>query len=533
VLLLAVVVVSTPVHGFDNPTVSTGGVEPGVDHAEMQGAVTDLGAYDSVEVGFQWRKQGETLWHTEYTAGFSRPGEFTLTKYGLDPGTTYEYRVIVNGEYGTTKGGIRSFTTKEADALEGNTESSGEEESNDVPEEGDGEESEGNESAGENEESGAEDDEDDEDKGEGWVGNFRNGIADSFKTALQDFLIGAFNQVLTTLVNAVPQLLTYTPDVYPNPAVEELHGQTLIVAVSLSGIGIAVIGILYIMGPIFGISYAQVRPLLARLIVALVFATISLPLLQYGVDFTNALTTAFTPETITVQELAGMGTGMLIVYLVNSALLLGVAAMFIIRDVYILFVAAISPLLAIVWVFPRAQRYADTFISGWFAALLMAPLDMLVFKFLTVMLSLKGAALGPAVGNWLFGVAGFLLLIMVPWQLYGASQAGVGMGYMMARRAVTRTPRKIKEYRAGDENDGSPPGYGQRRYRYNHGNSDGGSNGSSATPDGGSDRLTERRYNPDADLEDNRFYNENVAHLFNDDNNSDEENNNDDEGEQP
>jgi hypothetical protein len=125
----------------------------------------------------------------------------------------------------------------------------------------------------------------------------------------------------------------------------------------------------------------------------------------------------------------GMGTGLVLAYLIQSLLLLAVAVLFIIRDVYILFVAAISPLLALGWSLSRVKRYADTFIAGWFAALLIAPLDMLVLKFSFALFSGTGTGALQGISNWLLALAFPVLLLLVPKQVWDASQTAVGLTY--------------------------------------------------------------------------------------------------------
>ena len=184
-------------------------------------------------------------------------------------------------------------------------------------------------------------------------------------------------------------------------------------------------------GPVLGISYSEVRQILPRVVIALAFSAVSLPLLQLGVDMTDALTQAFQPDPFSTefQQRFGLSSGLVLAYVLQSLLLVAVAVLFIIRDIYILFVAAISPLLAVAWSLPRTKRYADTFIAGWFAALMIAPLDMLVLKFSFALMT--GAGTGPlqSVSNWLLGVASLLLLLLVPKQIWDTSQAAVGLTY--------------------------------------------------------------------------------------------------------
>jgi hypothetical protein len=274
------------------------------------------------------------------------------------------------------------------------------------------------------------------------ISDFTEGksLTEILKDSLYLIFFEPFIKLGEALLSATVQLLTATPSVYPNDAVEDVHGDVLLVTYLLSSLVFIVAGILHMIGPVLGITYGQVRKILPRVLIALVFASVSLPLLQLGVDFTRALTTAFQPEFFesTFQQRMGMGTGLILAYVVQSLVLLAVVVLFIIRDIYILFVAAISPLLALGWSLPRVKRYADTFIAGWFAALLIAPLDMLVLKFAFVMFSGAGNTALQGVSNWVLALSFPVLLLLVPKQIWDASQAAVGLTYAASSNVKQR-----------------------------------------------------------------------------------------------
>lgn len=301
----------------------------------------------------------------------------------------------------------------------------------------------------------------------------------TWDATLKDLLVAVlfkpFQVLAQQLLRAVAVVLTNTPTVHPNPAVEEVHRLTLVVTYLLAGLGFTAAGVLYMIGPILGVSYRQVRLILPRMVVALVFATVSLPLLQYAVDLSDALVWAFAPSglTMSLTEMAGLSVSLVLVWLIQSVLLLVLVVMFIIRDVYLLFVAAISPLIALAWSLPRVKRYADTFIAGWWTALAMAPLDLLVLRFNIALLSGAGVTPVQSVSNWILGVAGFVLLILVPYQLYGASQAAVGQAYLLSRGVKQRLAR----HRGSNRRAEQAPDDRQRRNRHQTGDWSGRSRG--------------------------------------------------------
>ena len=306
-------------------------------------------------------------------------------------------------------------------------------------------------------------------------------FTENWDKTIEELLIAVFFKPFQTvaqqLIRFLSLLLMHTPDVHPNPAVEEVHSQVLLVTYMLSGLAFTATGLLYITGPLFGVSYNQVRMIIPRILAALIFSTVSLPLLQYAVELSNVLVQAFAPGQLymSMSQLAGLSTAMVLAWVVQSAVLLVVVVMFIIRNVYIMFVAAISPLLALGWAVPKVKRYADSFIAGWWTALAMAPLDMLVLKFSFAMVQGNGGNIPGSISNWVLGVGAFSLLILVPHQLYGASQAAIGQAYAFSSGVKSRAKQAYQYQRGKDIDDnryrlsqdemGHVMSYRRRKYR--------------------------------------------------------------------
>lgn len=260
-------------------------------------------------------------------------------------------------------------------------------------------------------------------------------------SVLKAVLFEPFRLLAQQLLNYTTLVLTTTPQIHPNPAVEQIHQLTLATAVALTGVILTWAGVLHITGPLLGISYQQVRKILPRTILALALASVSLPLLQLLIDLTNALVHAFRPQQLTasITQLAGLSTGLVLAWVAESVVLLAVVIIFIVRDVYILFFAAASPLFLIMWSVPRIRRYADTFIGGFFAALLIAPLDVLALRFCLALLQGSGNTGVQNLSNWMIGVASFTLLLVIPYQVWTASQSAVGT----ARRITSTTKQRM------------------------------------------------------------------------------------------
>ena len=256
------------------------------------------------------------------------------------------------------------------------------------------------------------------------------------------------------LIEYTAKLISHTPSIEGNPAVEEVHEKTLFLAYAFAVLFIVGTGLLYMVGPIFGVSYGQAAATVPRLVVALMFATVSIPLLQWAIDITNQLVLAFSPGQLRVglDQLLGLSTGVAIVVYIKAPLLLAVALLYIFRAVLILFIAAVSPVVAVFWAVPRVKRYADSLIALWWWSLAIAPINMVVLYFVLQMLSVNVYSPIQSISNWVLGVAGLVLLLFIPYHLYGASQAIVGQSLRVSssvaeKRRSQKAEKKREEFR--------------------------------------------------------------------------------------
>ena len=276
-------------------------------------------------------------------------------------------------------------------------------------------------------------------------------FVDNFPHTIEEVLTSVFFEPFRTLamqlVNMVVTVITHTPSVDGNPAVEEVHQLSLIVAYLLASMFFVVAGLLYLTGPIFNVSYQQVRLIIPRLVAALVFGTISLYVLELSVEFTNALTHAFKPAQLALEfeQAMGLSLALIIVIVFKAVLLLAVVLMYIMRGTLILILAAGSPIIAICWAFPKTKRYADSFISMYWTALAIAPLNVFTLRFVFAMMDFSVNSPLQSVSNWVFGLAALTLLLLVPRHLYGVSQTVVGPASAMAGRSVYKAQRWLNQ----------------------------------------------------------------------------------------
>ncbi|MDY6778050.1 MAG: hypothetical protein SVU32_05250, partial [Candidatus Nanohaloarchaea archaeon] len=185
-------------------------------------------------------------------------------------------------------------------------------------------------------------------KQQGWI----SGIVSGFKNALQSVLFSPFTALAEALFGIITHVITSYPDLHPNAAVQEVHRISMLAAVGISTFGVVVAGVLYQIGPILGVSYREARLVLPRIFVGLLFGAAAPFLLQYAVEFASALTIAFKPTNPDLARVWQLQSTIIIATVIDAMLLLMVAVLFVIRDVYLMFGAAIAPLLAVAWAIP-------------------------------------------------------------------------------------------------------------------------------------------------------------------------------------
>ncbi|ELZ12651.1 hypothetical protein C479_04622 [Halovivax asiaticus JCM 14624] len=80
--------------------VTTPATEVNGSTATLNGELTDLGDFDTVDVFFEWRELGTDEWIATDTQTLDAPGDFSAGIEGLEPGNTYEFRAVglANGE---------------------------------------------------------------------------------------------------------------------------------------------------------------------------------------------------------------------------------------------------------------------------------------------------------------------------------------------------------------------------------------------------------------------------------------------------
>ena len=173
----------------------------------------------------------------------------------------------------------------------------------------------------------------------------------------------------------------------------------------------------------------SVRILLPRLLLAVVLANFSLPLLQAAIDLNNALCMAvlgigvsFDPHSLT--DIRDLGSGPALSAIVVAALFGGYAVLavaYALRYSLLIVLAITAPLAALLFVLPDTHHYARKWGSLFVSTLLMQPLQLLILQ-VGLQLDLGTAAWNP--GRHLFALATLLLAFKVPGALHATSTVG-------------------------------------------------------------------------------------------------------------
>jgi len=266
----------------------------------------------------------------------------------------------------------------------------------------------------------------------------------SFAEDMTDALFGVFWQpfldVLHAAVDFVIVLLSWMPST-TYPEILAVHRDVFLIATGLASIGFVVTGIAFIgYGPA-GLSYRRLRPVIPKLLAALVFGGLAPWLLQPVVDLSEAAALAFAPRNPDTTAMLMLGGELVVVAFVQAVVLLALLAVLGMTKIFVAFGVAAAPLIAVLWAVPfrYTQGKADTLIGAWWAALLVGPFDMIVFKLTLALLSFDGFD----AASWILGLAGPLLLIGLPYLLFSAGISAAAPA-MAASRGVTRRATEIE-----------------------------------------------------------------------------------------
>lgn len=268
----------------------------------------------------------------------------------------------------------------------------------------------------------------------------------SFSAVVTEILFQTFYQpfinLLRTTAAVVLGMMIWLPDT-TIPEVLEIHWLAYQAALLIGSAGFTVIGIVYMGYDPFGIPYHQIKPLIPRLLAALIFGAIAPWLLQYPVELAEVTAQALAPADMSFTGLLMLSGELILISVVQAFILLAVLIIFAVQKIYILFAVAASPLIAVMWALPYTRRYASPLIGAFYGFLLISWLDVIVFRLTVALLSVSSFDFA----SWIVGLGGVFLLLGVPYIVLtaGMSAAGPALAFASGAARSAAAQRKASQ----------------------------------------------------------------------------------------
>jgi hypothetical protein len=266
----------------------------------------------------------------------------------------------------------------------------------------------------------------------------------TFSEAMTDALFSVFWQPFLDLLHAAVQFVAFMLAWMPDTTMPELlavHHDVYLLSLGLGAVGFVVIGLLYIGAGPFTLPFRRLRPLIPKLLLALVFGGLAPWLLAPVVDLSEAIALALAPQDPDTTAMVMMGGELVLIAAVQAVVLLAVLIVLGMTKIFVVFGVAAAPLLAVLWAVPFrfTQTKADALIGVWWACLLVGPFNMIVFRLSLALLSFDGFD----AASWILGLAGTVLMIGLPYILVQAGVAAAAPAMAAARGAARTVSRHV------------------------------------------------------------------------------------------
>jgi hypothetical protein len=251
---------------------------------------------------------------------------------------------------------------------------------------------------------------------------------------LHDFMFDTVNPVVPTApFTTVAAIQRFTP---------------LVQAAADSGLTLVVVWAAYriMWARVTVRSQYVLRVLLPRLFLAAILINLSLPLIQAGVDASNALCDAvqlatgrqvLADATIFVRDLTTPGLQALTMLVLFAAYVV-LAFVYVIRFTLLVVLTILSPAAALLFVLPETRHYAHEWGSLFVSALLMQPLQLLV---LAIGFGLDASS--PLPTQHVFALASVFIAFKVPGALHSSSAVG-SRSFSFVRRHVKQVIKRLR-----------------------------------------------------------------------------------------
>ncbi|MDY6771108.1 MAG: hypothetical protein SV186_04085 [Candidatus Nanohaloarchaea archaeon] len=251
-----------------------------------------------------------------------------------------------------------------------------------------------------------------------------------------------FRNLLQDLVDFIGSIIVFYPQVYPNEDVETVHQVSMGIAALFTVVVFAAAAVMHMVQD--WLSFNPTPTLwktVPRVFVALGLSTVSLPFIQHLINGSVAVSHLFLPNDVASYAVMATTSGLLLMAVLNAVLLFLVSLLYVLKGLFVMYVAALSPLILLAWSTPWTRKYAAVFLKGFTSALLVAPLGAAAFR-----LTLALLEMGPKtqIKDWLLASTSFLLLLVIPvivWSASGQMVRQAGKFSSGARRVVTREMR--------------------------------------------------------------------------------------------
>jgi len=262
---------------------------------------------------------------------------------------------------------------------------------------------------------------------------------------LADALVSVVTDTFQRLAEILIDSLTYLFVNYPSLTSErllDLHAEIFRLSLMVGGAFLVWIGFLHVAGRLHG-----VRPTV-YLLTALVVGGVSPWLLDYLARFSSVVALSLRPAETGLTEIMGIWSGLVVVTIVNSSLLLAIVTVFVVRDIFLMFVAVSSPFLGLLLVFPYTRRYAASLLGAVGGFLLIGPLNMIVFRLMLTFYSTEAGELP----QWIWGLGGLVLMLGIPYVVLSSGLQAAGPALSFTRGADVSRLKKLAG-RSGPEQD--------------------------------------------------------------------------------
>jgi len=270
-------------------------------------------------------------------------------------------------------------------------------------------------------------------------------IAREIVLFLFHWFYGMLESLVEGMLSLLVDLIAYNPDIN---AVHSVWTDVVGIITSLYIIVFIVSGIALLAGTITGNPGRTFREWVLKSIAGLILVNASFELYELILGLEEAMV----KEVFVNADLSGFivaGGVSIILFIIDLALLLGVAIVFLLRHILVMVGAVFFPLSIFLYLLPPTRRIGSVLLNLMFMAVFMP-----FFWALLLRISMACfCAMSPDFGgffNAIFGMSILLLLIAMPFLLFKISflVGGVTLSVLAPRYSIRRGVMKVRQFRS-------------------------------------------------------------------------------------